>query len=188
MLARPGGEFGGGPEPNLMDWTAFSLSLKLAFATCVLIMPPAIFSARALAWGNFQGKSLVEAAILLPLVLPPTVLGYYLLMGFAPGSFTGGLLTRLFGGPLVFSFAGILIASLIVNLPFAVLPLQRAFEAIPRQRPGSGLGERTVELGHVSPDRAAAGVAGYRVGPGVDLRAHARGIRRGSDDRRQHPW
>ena len=131
MLARPGGEFAGGRERKLMDWTAFSLSLKLALATCVLIMPLAIFSARALAWGNFQGKSLVEAAILLPLVLPPTVLGYYLLMGFAPGSFTGGLLTRLFGGPLVFSFAGILIASLIVNLPFAVLPLQRAFEAIP---------------------------------------------------------
>jgi len=114
-----------------MDWTAFSLSLKLAFWTCVLILPIAIVGGRALAWGRFRGKSLVEAAILLPLVLPPTVLGYYLLVGFAPGSAPGRFAASLFGEPLVFSFAGILVASLIANLPFAIQPLQRAFEAIP---------------------------------------------------------
>jgi molybdate transport system permease protein len=114
-----------------MDWTAFALSLKLAFWTCVLILPIAIVAGRALAWGRFWGKSLVEAAILLPLVLPPTVLGYYLLVGLAPGSALGRITAELFGAPLVFSFSGILVASLIANLPFAIQPLQRAFEAIP---------------------------------------------------------
>ena len=115
-----------------MDWTAFALSVKLALATCVIILPLAVAAGRWLAWGRFKGKSLLEALILLPLVLPPTVLGYYLLIGLAPGSTIGKVLSSLFGGPLVFSFAGILLASLIVNLPFAVLPMQRAFEAIPQ--------------------------------------------------------
>lgn len=114
-----------------MDWIAFALSLKLALATCVIILPIAVAAGRWLAWGSFRGKSLLEALILLPLVLPPTVLGYCLLIGLAPASTIGQLLSSLFGGPLVFSFAGILLASLIVNLPFAILPMQRAFEAIP---------------------------------------------------------
>ena len=113
-----------------MDWMAFALSLKLAFWTCVLILPLAVVLARFIAWGRFRGKSAIEALIMLPLVLPPTVLGFYLLIAFSPASAFGSVLTRLFGGSLVFSFAGILIASLIINLPFAVQPIQRAFEAI----------------------------------------------------------
>jgi molybdate transport system permease protein len=115
-----------------MDWTAFSLSLKLAFWTCVLILPVAVLLARALAWGRFAGKSFVEAVVMLPLVLPPTVLGFYLLSAFSPASGFGAFLKWVFGVPLVFSFPGILVASVIVNLPFAVQPIQRAFEAIPR--------------------------------------------------------
>jgi molybdate transport system permease protein len=69
-----------------------------------------------------SAKPWLEALLALPLVLPPTVLGYYLLVGFGDVS--------LFGHPLVFSFEGILLASLIVNLPFAVQPIQRAFESI----------------------------------------------------------
>lgn len=114
-----------------MDWTAFALSLKLAFWTVVLIVPAGLVLARALAWGRFRGKSLVEAGLLLPLVLPPTVLGYYLLVGLSPSSVSGWALSSLLGGQLVFSFGGILLASLLVNLPFAVQPMQRAFEAIP---------------------------------------------------------
>jgi len=70
-------------------------------------------------------KAWLEAGLALPLVLPPTVLGYYFLVGFGGKTF--------FGVPLVFSFTGILIASLIVNLPFAIQPIQRAFEAIDPQ-------------------------------------------------------
>jgi molybdate transport system permease protein len=114
-----------------MDWTAFSLSLQLAAWTVALLLPIAILIARLLAWANFRFKSVVEALIMLPLVLPPTVLGFYLLIAFSPLSVFGGFLKSVLGGPLVFTFAGILIASLIVNLPFAVQPIQRAFEAIP---------------------------------------------------------
>jgi molybdate transport system permease protein len=117
-------------ETTVMDWTAFALTLKLAFWTCVLILPIAILLARWLAWGRLRGKSWVETLVMLPLVLPPTVLGFYLLVGFAPESGLGRLISAVFGGPLVFTFAGILAASLIINLPFAVQPIQRAFEAI----------------------------------------------------------
>jgi molybdate transport system permease protein len=114
-----------------MDWTAFALSLKLAFWTCVLILPLAIVLARLIAWGRFRGKSVLETLIMLPLVLPPTVLGFYLLSAFSPVSSFGAAIKAVIGEPLVFTFAGILVASVIVNLPFAVQPIQRAFEAIP---------------------------------------------------------
>ena len=70
-------------------------------------------------------KSWAEAALALPLVLPPTVLGYYFIVAFAGRS--------LLGEPLVFSFTGLLIASIIINLPFAIQPIQRAYEAIPSE-------------------------------------------------------
>ena len=114
-----------------MDWTAFSLSLQLAAWTVALLLPIAILIARLLAWGRFRFKSVVEALIMLPLVLPPTVLGFYLLVAFSPQSAFGSFLKSILGGPLVFTFAGILLASLIINLPFAVQPIERAFEAIP---------------------------------------------------------
>ena len=114
-----------------MDWTAFALSLQLAGWTVVLLLPLAVVIARALAWGRVPGKSVIEALIMLPLVLPPTVLGFYLLVAFSPQSGLGSLLKSVFGTSLVFNFAGILVASLIINLPFAVQPIQRAFEAIP---------------------------------------------------------
>ena len=104
-----------------MDTDAILLSLKLALWTLVLILPFGIWVAHSLLSLN-RSKPWVEAALALPLVLPPTVLGYYLLVGFGGKSFLGI--------PLVFSFTGILIASLIVNLPFAIQPIQRAFEAI----------------------------------------------------------
>lgn len=115
-----------------MDWTAFALSLQLAGWTVALLVPIAILIARLLAWGRIPMKSGLEALIMLPLVLPPTVLGFYLLVAFSPQSGFGGLLKGMFGTQLVFTFAGILVASLIINLPFAVQPIQRAFEAIPR--------------------------------------------------------
>jgi molybdate transport system permease protein len=104
-----------------MDMDAILLSLKLAFWTIALILPFGIWAAHQLIKLN-KSRPWVEAALALPLVLPPTVLGYYFLVTFANVSF--------FGVPLVFSFSGILFASLIVNIPFAILPIQRAFESI----------------------------------------------------------
>ncbi|MCP4431701.1 MAG: molybdate ABC transporter permease subunit [Gammaproteobacteria bacterium] len=114
-----------------MDDTALYLSLKLAFWTCVILFPLAIWFGRLLAWQKFPGKALVEALIALPLVLPPTVLGFYLLLSMGSNSALGQFYHALTGRHLVFTFDGLLLASVIFNLPFAIQPMQRAFEAIP---------------------------------------------------------
>ena len=113
-----------------MDWTAFLLSVKLAAWTVAILLPLGALIARHLAWRRYTGKAFVEAAMALPLVLPPTVLGYYLLVGLGKASPLGQLYEGLFGAPLVFTFEGLLVASIIFNLPFAVQPMQRAFESI----------------------------------------------------------
>ena len=114
-----------------MDWVALSLSLRLAVMTVLVLLPIGIFAGRALAYHQFQGKGLVEALVALPLVLPPTVLDYYLLVAFGTASPIGQVWHAVFGSQLVFSFEGLLIASVIFNLPFAIQPMQRSFEAIP---------------------------------------------------------
>lgn len=114
-----------------MDWTAFALSVRLAIWTLVLLLPFALWLSRVLAWGRFRTKGLVEAVVALPLVLPPTVLGYYILVGLGGGSPIGQAYEALFGHSLVFTFEGLLVASVLFNLPFAIQPLQRAFEAVP---------------------------------------------------------
>ena len=116
-----------------MDWTALGLSLRLAVWTCIVLLPLGVIVARALAWRQFRAKSLVEAVVALPLVLPPTVLGFYLLVLLGGGAPLGRLYEGVFGQPLVFAFPGLLVASVVFNIPFAVQPLQRAFEAVPRE-------------------------------------------------------
>nr|WP_322941213.1 molybdate ABC transporter permease subunit [Pseudomonas sp. s4] len=114
-----------------MDWSALWLSLKLAFWTMLILLPVGIWVGRKLAWSSFRGKSLTEALLALPLVLPPTVLGFYLLLAMGGNSPLGQGYQALFGHSLTFSFEGLLIASVLFNLPFAIQPMQRAFEAIP---------------------------------------------------------
>jgi len=109
----------------------FWLSLKIAAWTTALLVPFALFVGRWLAMSRFRGRAWIEAALLLPLVLPPTVVGYYLLVTLSPTAPLGALATQLFGTPLVFSFEGLIVASLIVNIPFAVQPIQQAFSAMP---------------------------------------------------------
>lgn len=113
-----------------MDWTALRLSLELGGLTVLLLIPAALFVGRALAYRRFPGKPLVEALLAVPLVLPPTVVGYYLLVGMGGESWIGQWVERLTGRSLVFDFSGLVVASIIVNIPFAVQPIQRAFETI----------------------------------------------------------
>lgn len=115
-----------------MDWSALNLSFRLAFWTLVLLLPLGLLLGRWLAWSQVKGRSFIQALLALPLVLPPTVLGFYLLSVFSVSSTTGGFYQQLFGSSLAFSFEGLLIASLIFNIPFAVQPIQRAFETISR--------------------------------------------------------
>ena len=114
-----------------MDWLAFRVSLQLATATTLILLLVAIWLARVLAWRSFPGRSLVEGLVALPLVLPPTVLGYYLLVAFSRDSLLGRFYESATGTTLAFSFGGLLVASLVYSLPFAVQPLLRAFEAVP---------------------------------------------------------
>jgi molybdate transport system permease protein len=114
-----------------MDWQAFLLSLRLGLTTVAILLPVGIAVGRLLAFRSFPGKGLVEAALALPLVLPPTVIGYYFLVGFSGASPLGRAWQSLFGEGLVFTFQGLVAASVLINLPFAIQPMQRAFEAIP---------------------------------------------------------
>ena len=114
-----------------MDWTALRLSLGLAAWTMAILLPAGVLLGRLLAYRRFAGKGLLEALLALPLVLPPTVLGYYLLISFGGGSWAGKWYQVIFGHGLAFSFEGLVLASLLANLPFAIQPMQRSFEAIP---------------------------------------------------------
>ncbi len=115
----------------MMDWRAFQLSVELAFGTLIILLPFSIWLGRLLATRRFPGRGFIEAAVALPLVLPPTVIGFYLLTAFGAGSALGQAWQNIFGSGLAFSFEGLLLASVLVNLPFAVQPIQNAFSAIP---------------------------------------------------------
>jgi len=115
-----------------MDWQAFNISLRLGLVTCVILIPAGIVISRQLAWRQFRGRNTLQALLALPLVLPPTVLGFYLLVAMGSHSAIGRTYEGLFGSPLVFSFEGLLVASILFNIPFAVQPIQRGFEAIPQ--------------------------------------------------------
>ena len=116
-----------------MDWTALGLSVRLGVFTVLCLLPIGMVVGRALAYHRFRGKILAEAAVALPLVLPPTVVGYYLLIALGATSPLGEIWQQVFDRQLVFTFEALLIASIIFNLPFAIQPMQRAFEAIPPQ-------------------------------------------------------
>lgn len=113
-----------------MDWTALALSLELAAWTVAILLPVSVLAGRWLAYARFRGKGAVEALVMLPLVLPPTVFGFYLLVAFGRNSPVGAFWQETFGHQLVFTFEGLVVASVIFNLPFAIQPAQRAFEAI----------------------------------------------------------
>ncbi|WP_366453434.1 molybdate ABC transporter permease subunit [Limnobacter sp.] len=116
----------------MMDWSAFALSMQLAFSTLAVLLPLGLLAGRWLARTSFKGRTWIEAAILLPLVLPPTVMGYYLLVALGGASPVGQWLQSSFGISLTFNFTGLLLASVVFNIPFMLQPIQRAFESIPR--------------------------------------------------------
>jgi molybdate transport system permease protein len=114
-----------------MDWTALGVSLRLGVATIIILLPFGVWLGRVLAVTSFRGKILVQALVTVPLVLPPTVLGFYLLVTFGARSPLGQAFQAIVGQALPFSFEGLLLASVIANIPFVVQPIQRGFEAIP---------------------------------------------------------
>jgi molybdate transport system permease protein len=114
-----------------MDWQAAHVSLWLAATTAALLLPAGLALARWLALTASPWRPLIEALMLLPLLLPPTVIGFYLLVSLGQGSAVGAWLEQNADLRLVFSFEGLLLASVLVNLPFMVQPIQRAFATVP---------------------------------------------------------
>ena len=113
------------------DLQAVWLTALLAGVTTLLLFPIASPLAWWLARSDSKGRSLVEAVVAMPLVLPPTVLGFYLLVMLNPESLVGGLWLNVTGESLTFSFSGLVIASIIYSLPFMVQPLHATFRAVP---------------------------------------------------------
>ncbi len=113
-----------------MDWPALQVSLTLAALTTLALLPVGLALARWLAVTGWGGRAFVEALLLLPLLLPPTVIGFYFLVVFGQGSPLGAWLAAS-GIRLVFTLEGLLLVSVLVNLPFMVQPIQRAFAAVP---------------------------------------------------------
>ncbi len=113
-----------------MDYQSIYVTLKLALVTTALLMIAAAPIAYILAFTNFPGKSLLEALIYLPMALPPTVIGFYLIVMMGPKGWVGSAWERLTGGSLLFTFIGITVASIIYSIPFAVQPIKAAFQKI----------------------------------------------------------
>jgi molybdate transport system permease protein len=149
-----------------MDWQAARVSLILAIATAALLLPLGLVLGRWLAFTPSRAKPWVEALLLLPLLLPPTVIGFYWLMAFGQGTALGAWLRDTLALSLVFSFWGLLLASLLINVPFMVQPIQRAFASIsPSLREAAWVGGltpwqtfRKIELPLAAPG-ALAGMA-----------------------------
>ncbi|MEI7530379.1 MAG: molybdate ABC transporter permease subunit [Betaproteobacteria bacterium] len=128
-----------------MDWQAFQLSISLALCSVAILIPFGILLGHYLARSYSLWNQLLKAVFALPLVLPPTVMGYYLLVSMGRDSWLSQIYVFLFHEPLAFSFQGILLGSLIFNLPFAFIPIQRALEDIPEELKDAA---RTCGLSH----------------------------------------
>jgi len=115
-----------------MDWQAFALTLRLATVTTAILLVFAVPIAAVLVLRSSRWLAPLEALTALPLVLPPTVLGFFLLVLLGPRTAVGRGITSLLGHPLAFSFSGLVVGSVIYSLPFAVQPLVSGFGAIDR--------------------------------------------------------
>jgi molybdate transport system permease protein len=116
-----------------MDQQAIFLTFRLAALTTLILLGISVPLAYWLAYSKARWKPLVEATVALPLVLPPTVLGFYLLVLMGPRTAVGRTISVLLGHPLAFSFAGLVVGSVIFSLPFAVQPMTSGFRSVDRE-------------------------------------------------------
>lgn len=114
-----------------MNWDPLILTFKLAFVTTLLLLALSVPLAYWLSYSRSRVKPLVETLVSMPLVLPPTVLGFYFLLAFSPGNAFGQWLNEWLGIKLVFSFPGLVLASLLYSLPFMVHPIQSGLSSLP---------------------------------------------------------
>jgi molybdate transport system permease protein len=116
-----------------VNWTAIWITFKLASLTATALLVIGLPIAYWLTYSKWRWKFIVESIVALPLVLPPTVLGFYILVAIGPHSPIGRFYADIVGQPLPFSFQGLLLASILYSLPFAVQPFATAFEQVDRK-------------------------------------------------------
>lgn len=114
----------------MIDLEPIYLTLKLAFCTTIILLALSLPLAYWLAYSKIKAKVIIEAVVSLPLVLPPSVLGFYLLLAFSPENAFGKFLDQYFDIRLVFTFTGLVIASILYSLPFMVHPIQNGFKSL----------------------------------------------------------
>jgi molybdate transport system permease protein len=113
------------------DWTPIFITLKLASITTFILLIIGIPVAYWLSFSKFRYKFIVDSLVSMPLVLPPSVLGFYLLLAFSPNNFFGHFVNKTLGLQLVFSFEGLIFSSVIFSFPFMVHPIVSGFRTIP---------------------------------------------------------
>jgi molybdate transport system permease protein len=116
-----------------VNWTAIGVTFELAGLTALILLAVGLPVAYWLSFSRWRWKFLVESVVALPLVLPPTVLGFYILVAIGPFSPLGKLYSAIVGHPLPFTFEGLLVASVLYSLPFAVQPFSTAFDQVDRR-------------------------------------------------------
>jgi len=116
-----------------VNWIAIGVTLKLAILTAVILLVIGVPIAYWVSFSRWRWKFLIESVVALPLVLPPTVLGFYILVAIGPHSPLGQLYADLVGSPLPFTFQGLLFASILYSLPFAVQPFATSFDQVDRK-------------------------------------------------------
>lgn len=116
----------------MLDFGPFILTLKLSLITTAILFSIGVPIAYWLAYSRHKAKVLVEAVVALPIVLPPSVLGFYLLLAFSPQNAFGAWLSEHMGVQLVFTFQGLVVASTLYSLPFMIQPIQSGFQQLPR--------------------------------------------------------
>ena len=114
----------------MMEWSPIILTFKLALVTTIILFFISVPLAHWLSYTKSRMKPVIETLVAMPLVLPPTVLGFYLLVAFSPSYGFGGWLKDSMGIQLVFSFGGLVVASIIYSLPFMVQPIQSGLSSL----------------------------------------------------------
>jgi molybdate transport system permease protein len=157
-----------------MNWTAIGVTCKLATLTSLTLLIIGLPIAYWLTYSKWRWKFLIESIVALPLVLPPTVLGFYILIAIGPHSPIGQFYTDLVGHPLPFSFQGLLLASILYSLPFAVQPFATAFEQVDRKLIEAswtlGLSKLKTFFKLILPLSTAGLITGHTYGLNRDLR------------------
>ena len=169
-----------------MNWMAIWVTFKLASLTSGVLMVVGLPIAYWLTFSKWRWKFIVESVVALPLVLPPTVLGFYILVAIGPHSPVGRFYSDVVGHPLPFTFEGLLLASILYSLPFAVQPFAAAFDQVDRRLIEASWTLGVSKVTDLLQAHRAAVDGGTRDRRGAEFCTYLGRVRRCPDGRRQH--